>query len=336
MYYKDLLRFRQAWLGVALLWIVLFHLPLDLGLLTYPAEIGYGGVDICFFASGIGCFYSLSKEPGIEEFIKRRLKRLAPTYIVFIIVWLVCQYILGNFSIQMALGNLFAVQNFTGLGYDFNWYISAIFLAYILAPYFMLIAKQASYANKVLFLLFLIAFSIPFWRANTYIITVTRFPIFYLGMVFADMCMKEKQISRTHLVCLIVSFVLGAVSLMAAFSFFSEHLWSHGLYWYPFILITPPLCIAISYVSMLLEKTKATKLLVSFLSLCGNYSFELYLVHILLISCISILINALDLSQISNLLWAASSILLIVGCYILRRFTTLICEFLHRNRSSNS
>jgi lauroyl/myristoyl acyltransferase len=31
MYLKDLLRYRKVWLGVALIWIILFHLPLDFG-----------------------------------------------------------------------------------------------------------------------------------------------------------------------------------------------------------------------------------------------------------------------------------------------------------------
>jgi peptidoglycan/LPS O-acetylase OafA/YrhL len=230
MYFKDLLRFRQAWLGLALLWIVLFHLPLDLGALNLPKLVGYGGVDICFFASGIGCFYSLNADSNIGNFMKRRLRRLAPTYIVFIVIWLSYQYVTGNFNFQMAIGNLFALQNFTGLGDEFNWYISAIFLFYILAPYFVAIVKQASHIHKIMFLLFLIACSIPFWNANTYIITITRLPIFYIGMLFADMCKKDMQITSMHVVCLVAGFILGVVSLGTVYFLLPQYWWSHGLY----------------------------------------------------------------------------------------------------------
>lgn len=336
MYFKDFLRYRQAWLGVALIWIILFHLPMDLGLLDYFKTIGYGGVDICFFASGIGCFYSLSAESNIGNFMKRRLKRLVPTYIVFIVVWLFCQWVAGNFTLQMAIGNLLAIQNFTGLGSEFNWYISAIFLFYILAPYFMVIVKQASPLRKIMFFAFLLVLSIPFWGANTYIITISRLPIFYMGMLFGNICKKDKQISGKHILGMIIAFVLGAISLVLFFAFLPEYLWSHGLYWYPFIAITPALCLAISYILSLMEKIKVLKPIVSFFSLCGNFSFELYLVHILLISCISALINSFNLSKFSYLIWASGSILLWGGCFILRRFTMLVNGLLHKNHSKNN
>ena len=86
MYAKDLLRYRRVWLGIALIWVILFHCPLDFGLLSYFRAIGYGGVDICLFTSGIGCFYSLSSDSDVVGFMKRRVKKLMPTYIVFILL----------------------------------------------------------------------------------------------------------------------------------------------------------------------------------------------------------------------------------------------------------
>lgn len=332
MYFKDLLRYRQVWLGLAMLWIILFHLPVDVGLLEYPKAIGYGGVDICFFASGIGCFYSLSAESDVGSFMKRRLKRLVPTYVVFVVFWLIYQYITGNFNLQMALGNLLALQTFTGLGQEFNWYISAIFLFYILAPYFMAIVKRASAVSNILFLLFLLVCSVPFWGADAYIVAVTRLPVFFAGMVFADMCRKDKRMTTGFGIGMIAIFLLGVAVLLVSNDVAPEYLWSYGLHWYPFILITPPLCIAISYISMGLEKIKATKLLLSFFSLCGSYSFELYLVHILLVSCISDCIRIFDLSHVSYLVWAAGGVLLAAGCYLLRHFTMLINGLFYKNQ----
>lgn len=335
MYFKDSLRYRQVWLGFALIWIIMFHWPLNLPPLPFLRRYGYGGVDICIFASGIGCFYSLCSESNILAFLKRRLKRLIPTYLIFIIAWLIYQILADNFSFQMALGNILAVQNFTGLDSDFNWYISAILLFYILAPYFKAIVDQASPAQKALFLLFLLVFSIPFWRAHTYIITVTRLPLFFIGMLFADLCKKDVRISNKHIAGMIVAFIFGAISLVTVHSLAPQYLWSHGLYWYPFILITPPLCIAISRIAMVLEKAKVTKPLISFLSLCGNYSFELYLVHILLTLCISAFIRLFKLSHISNVIWGAGTVLIVVGCFMLRRFTVLVTNLFNAYRSKN-
>lgn len=324
MYFKDFLRYRQVWLGIALIWIILFHLPLDFGLINILKTIGYGGVDICIFASGIGCFYSLCSEPDAATFMKCRIKKLAPTYLIFIVVWLFYQYLIGNFEFQMAIGNLFAVQNFTGHGQDFNWYISAIFLFYIIAPYLKAIVEKSTTTNKILFLAFLIAISFPFWNSNTYIITITRLPIFYVGMLFGDICMKNTKITTKHIVGMIVAFILGVVSIIVFFKFASQNLWSFGLYWYPFILITPPLCFAISYISKFFEKIMLTKLIVSFLSICGNHSFELYLVHILLISCINVFISKLDMCVNTYQIWLIGGVFLLVGCFILKRFTIII------------
>lgn len=336
MYFKDLLRYRKVWLGVALIWIVLFHLPLDFGLANHFTSLGYGGVDICLFASGIGCFYSLSSDSNVLSFMKRRLKRLVPTYLIFIFAWLAYRFLMGTIGIQMVIGNLLALQNFTGHGNEFNWYISAIFLLYILAPYFKMIAEGESPLRKVLFFIFLLVCTIPFWNANTYIITISRLPIFYLGMIFAQLCKEDKKISSRNIVGLIVAFVLGFFSILAFKKFASSYLWSYGLHWYPFILITPPLCIAVSSISMLLEKNKWTRPIVSFLSLCGDYSFEMYLVHILLIECIPILIGMFELSQISYLIWILGGVLLFVGCFLLRRFATLLSRLFMKRHQKHS
>ena len=323
MQVKDLLRYRQAWLGVALLWIILFHGPWDTGILSYFKSIGYGGVDICLFASGIGCFYSLSSDPNAVNFIKRRVNRLIPTYVIFIVFWLIYQWIIGKFDFRMALGNLLALQNFTGRGRDFNWYISAIFLLYILAPYFKAVAENTSVARKLLFTLFLLICSVPFWGVTAYIITLTRLPVFFIGMVTADLAKKDKRLGKKELLALGAAFVIGFALLFGSFIFAKDYLWSHGLYWYPFILITPFLCFMISYAAMLLEKTKITKPIVGFISLCGGYSFEIYLMHIFVFEAVRKIISARGLSDIGYLVWAAGLICIPVGCFLLRRLTGL-------------
>ena len=328
MRFNHLLKYRQAWLGIALLWVMFFHCPFEFGPLNYLRRIGYGGVDICLFASGIGCFYSLSSEPNIIHFMKRRVKRLVPTYIIFIIAWLFWQYTIGDFNLQMALGNLLALQNLTGHGNAFNWYISAIFVLYILAPYFKIVAQQASTTRKIAFLLFLIISSIPFWNAGTYLITITRFPVFYIGMLFADLCNKNKQIEKIHVICMITTFLLGIGFLLFSFAFAYDYMWGYGLYWYPFILIAPPLCMIISFVCMVLEKAKLTKPMVTFLHLCGNYSFELYLIHIPLFDIIPMIIEKCNLSNCVYWVWGAMCIVCLpVGCFMLRYLATLLSRF---------
>mgnify|MGYP003307083029 FL=1 len=72
---RTIIKYRSVWMGAAMLWIVFFHIPMELptaGLRLFR-QLGYGGVDLCLFASGVGCFYSLSKDPDAGRFLGRRL-----------------------------------------------------------------------------------------------------------------------------------------------------------------------------------------------------------------------------------------------------------------------
>ena len=321
MYFKDSLRHRQSWLGVALLLVILFHLPFDMGFFNHIKNIGYCGVDICFFASGIGCFFSLSSDSDVGNFMKRRFIRLFPTYLIFIVCWLVLRYFSGEFDLQMALGNILTIQYFTGQDNYFNWYISALILFYFLAPYLKITIDRTKTIHKIFLLTVFCACSVPFWYSSTYLITVSRLPIFYIGMLFANICQKNKQISKKHIFSLIISFTIGILFLAASMIYMKGRLTAFGLLWYPFILIVPPFCVGISYVLTLLEKNKITKPLVSFLSLCGNYSFELYLIHIDLISAISLFTTKFNLSETNLFVWITGGGALVIGCFILRRLS---------------
>jgi len=60
-------KYRQALMGIAILWVMMFHLPLRPGIPIIKEffNIGYGGVDIFLFLSGFGLYFSLSKK-GIK------------------------------------------------------------------------------------------------------------------------------------------------------------------------------------------------------------------------------------------------------------------------------
>ena len=334
LYYKRLIQQRNIWMGIAILWIVLYHsgIHFGIGIFNYAKSIGYGGVDIFFFASGIGCYYSLASRDDVGQFMKRRITRLMPTYCIFIIFWLAYAAFRNNFDFQMALGNLFAIQAFTGLGNEFNWYISALFLFYILAPYFKKLIDNATGAGRLLFLLFLVACSVPFWGVNSRIIYITRLPIFYLGMLFSLLCQADRKVIKAHIVAACVSFLVGIVSLVLCFTQTPDFMWSYGLYWYPFILITIPVCMAVSWISISLEKFKIAKPILSFLTLCGTYSFEIYLTHILLFAITNDLIKKQSLEN-NLFVWVVSFLAVIVGCFLLRKATEAAVRILRKKKS---
>ena len=91
-------RYRDAWLGLAMLLIIMYHSSFRFSfyVLKILKAIGYFGVDICVFATGIGCYYSLEKDPDSLRFLQRRVKRLYPTYLCFVIPWMIWRNTRGS------------------------------------------------------------------------------------------------------------------------------------------------------------------------------------------------------------------------------------------------
>lgn len=76
-------------MGIAALWVLAVHaldfgirLPGKLAVIEKLMSYGQVGVDMFFFLSGIGIFYSLEKETKLTLFYGKRLKR------VYFHIWL--------------------------------------------------------------------------------------------------------------------------------------------------------------------------------------------------------------------------------------------------------
>lgn len=280
---SDLLRYRNVWLGCAMLWIMSAHSGLSI---PYPflSELkswGYGGVDICLFASGIGCYFSLEKDPDGLRFLKRRVIRLAPAYLCFMAVWCALRVAFRDMPLQAVVGNLLGIQSLTGLGNSLNWYIGGLVVYYLLSPYLKSLADRRNHPRQHLAVIaVLLLVTVACWKANSLIIVVTRLPVIYLGMVFAKQCRQEKRIGWKEITASVLAMAAGFVLLWLAYRYLPEVLWSHGLHWYPFILITPGLCILISLITMGLEICRPGRWLVKFPEMVGRNSFEVFLVHV--------------------------------------------------------
>lgn len=330
---KKIIEHRNIWLGFAMVWILLYHSKFDFNFAYFSMfkKIGYGGVDICFLASGIGCYFSLNKDFDILGFLKRRFFRIMPTYLCFIFPWFILEGIKGNLSVQMMIGNILGIQNFTGLGNSFNWYISALLLFYFFAPFFKLFADRANVKHLIIGFIILLAISFSFWNAQTYIITVTRIPIFMLGFFIGKLCSKhDYTINISSIIILVITMIAGLTILIFFIRNYAEFLWSYGLYWYPFILITPGLCLCISYFVFLMQKSKCLNWIPKVLEKIGQNSLELYLLHIPFFNVIIYFINSANLENYNNIIWVLGFVLipLIVICFktymkfILRLFRT--------------
>jgi peptidoglycan/LPS O-acetylase OafA/YrhL len=104
----------------------------------------------------------------------------------------------------------------------------------------------------------------------------SRLPLFLIGMAFGmDWPVSEKKVAVRG--AYIAAFAVGLTMLMLFTFKYTAFLNNFGMYWYPFALITPPLCV---FIAWMLNKAEKSRTLFAPLRVVGRASFEIYLVNI--------------------------------------------------------
>jgi len=268
-------KYKTELMGFAILWVILFHSNIKTPFIEPFSSLGYGGVDIFFFLSGYGLFFSSVKNESALSFYKKRFIRVFPTYMVVVFFTMLG---LGVFTLKTYFINI------STLGYWFNesyfeWYIPSLFAFYL---YFPLLVKSTNKYPSLTFLFgvfltaFLVYVKMHFHLHAMLLPFMTRIPIFILGVLFGKYTCEKKQPQWINSFSLYSIALVSLVLLLFVKHVYPEWLWNDGLYWYPFIGITPGLCLFVVYV---LEKTKPAYVL-KVLSFLGALSLEIYLLHI--------------------------------------------------------
>ncbi len=259
--------------GIAILWVVFFHAQLGLSGLLYDVQkIGYGGVDLFFFLSGFGLYHSL--EQSSEGYLKRRAMRLLPAYVPFCLLWLAVMIPLSGLGfagmVRTAVGNLFMVGFFSGAPININWYVSALSLSLLVAPALraMLGGEEGFLKRGLWLILGAFALGLAFVGQESYM-AISRLPVFVLGMIAAGW---KGKVPRGLGVGLAAGFVCGLAVLMIAFAKFPELLSDYAMYWHPFVLIAPAMCVGLGWLFAHCPQ-RALKPL----SMLGEASFEIFL-----------------------------------------------------------
>lgn len=298
---KDIFSHRYFIMGLSMVWIMFFHADfnVDNTIISHIKDTGYGGVDVFLMCSGFGCFCSLEKNNDVLTFINKRFVRIMPSWIIYMLFWIPATWLVRGISLQAVLGNLFCIQSLTTLGNSMNWYISAIWIFYILSPYLHAFCKKLTLGKNLLLLLIMVTISIPFWGVTELIVGVSRLAVFYLGMLLAKH--QNYEISFKNIVVSLGGCILGFSVLIVCMHYFPTIMWSHALYWYPFIFIVFGIGILATFLECLLSKCKlnAVNNLINYI---GRVSFEIYLIQVLYFNVIRFVILKNVLPN-SNIIW---------------------------------
>ncbi len=282
---SDLSQSRSFLMGIAILGVVMFHVrarswcpedPVSQFLNTIISG-GYGGCDIFLFLSGFGLAFSLNRDGNYLRYIGRRVYKLFPAYYPFILVFIASMMFLKGMTVLEALGNL----TFTGFwlkqNMQFNWYVQSVMVFYLLAPAAYQLMKRLDFGWKGLLAVAVISLvsQLLFW-GEYQLIAISRVPVFLLGLYFGGLKKERLGWSWKNLLALTMVLVAGIVFWRWSIPYLT---WENGLYWYPFLLIAPALCLLLAWLRPYWLKVKPLAAVDRLICLCGVCSFEIYLIH---------------------------------------------------------
>ncbi len=207
---------RGSLLGLATLWVVLFHsynlnffrsrilTQLRLaGPLTRLRETGNCGVDLFLFLSGLGLVYAWSrvKEQSahpLRDFWRRRFSRVLPAYLA---VSLLYYGLIGTEGIHDWMGKIFLYGFFSPvLDGGRYWYFAILFALYLLFPLIFRATEKwglpgtlGMIALSVGATMMIRAFAPSAYFGDTEIM-FTRIPVFILGVYFGLLSQRHARL----------------------------------------------------------------------------------------------------------------------------------------------
>lgn len=316
---KEIIKYRKIWMCFAILWVMLLHFGVKIpGPLSYLQLSGYSGVDIFLFASGIGCYLSYTRDRDAIGFMKRRIRKMLPITAVAMVIWSIYLCLKRGADFSAVIGNLFYVRGFTGQTEGFNWYIEAIWVFYLLVPYFAAVADKTK--NNLAcagVCAVLVLFSTAFWNVDKMIIAASRLPVFFVGIYFAKRSKEnDKPLSKKSILTLAAASAAALGAIIIFYLKFYKLLTPYGLCNYPLMVLAPAICVVISYVSKFIEKFSIGKTVLKALGFIGSHTLELYIAHIAVFNWVRDVIEKYNPSNTSAV-WFISLVPIVLCSVIL-------------------
>lgn len=307
---------RDELFGFAILSIMILHFFQDVRELGGPAwlqatakwygiAVGSLGVDIFLFLSGMGLYYSMSRDPNIGHFYKKRFIRIVPTYLlVGAVFWGIRVFIKGQDFTEW-WQDLCFVTFFTK-GTLTLWFIMFILAMYLIYPlvHWYLNSTENDLRRTIRFLVLLIvviaASLLMFqkWHQSPSAkdIVYGRIPVFFLGCYLGKYIREGVSLNRPLAIGLAVLFYAGGFVLRY---FDTTYLVRRYIDMFP----TLGLIVLLSaFVDIQKNVDNPGRI---FLRINGAYSLELYLTHV----CCRNLAKAWDIP--TNKLWVYLIVILI-------------------------
>lgn len=279
---------RSALMGCAILWVMLYHLLGQDKCNSYGMaffSLGHGGVDIFFFLSGMGLTYTyydkLVDKRKIIEYIKKRITKILPTYLLVIIITCLAH----SRSLNDILWEISCVGFWIGKPY-YDWYIPSLLILYLLFPLYVYCShRKGIIKTTLLFIilgLLLTCVLIASWK-GTPILFFSRIPIFFIGNLIGYLLSHRLEVinikKKYYVLIILTSIIIFFGELYLTMHLDAVFLRKSSLHHLPFALIIPGMLLLISYVFEKIKSFTIGTFFTTSLSFVGSISLETYLCH---------------------------------------------------------
>lgn len=177
-------------MGIAVLMIILCHAP------AYGVEMPsiikktlvYGnlGVDIFLFLSGIGCYYSLAKDPPLGVWYKKRFNRIFVPYTIIQIPLVLYHICKGNFNLIEFLYEFSTLRFWTE--HVGAWYVALLIPLYIVTP--ILYSVVVKFRHRTIYAMAIITGIILICSIEPYSVIKNNESIIYNILVATKRCVS--------------------------------------------------------------------------------------------------------------------------------------------------
>lgn len=282
-------RYRNAVMGIAIIGVMLGHwfglsqTPVDSALLKLiniiPALVSTQGF---LFISGYGIYYSFSKNKDSIAFYKRRFYRMMVPFILMAFPYFVFRLCFEGISVWQFLGYLTTISYWFEGNYCGMWYVAVSVVLYAISPLvYQCFFYRDSFVHTTLCMLILLAltvignhllFTFAPEHYQLYYHGLERYFMFFLG-IYCGFLSRQQGKEKTVGLCIMIA-LLPIAYLLAHFSLEYSYLTAATRR----LVITIPL---VSFFFALVDKVRWGQPIMHIFNWFGQYTFELYILHLL-------------------------------------------------------
>lgn len=275
---------RGQLFGLATLMVVIFHsyisfkallpsTPVLAEILELIRSHFNKGVDMFLFMSGMGLYYSLSGNPNLKDFYKKRATRILPAVLIVSAIWFAYS---GSNGLGDYLNNTFLITFYTEGVRNF-WYFALIIFLYAIYPLVHKLFEKTGVFGMLTTVALVIATNVVLMEsAPTFYghveIALTRIPVFLVGAWIGKHVKNGVTISNVWL-------IVAAAVTVGIYLFYHYKPLSESEFLYLYRYIGGIFAVAQLMLFAALFNRFSLGFVGTFLIWIGGYSMEIYLIY---------------------------------------------------------